>query len=70
MTYEVLVKYECLHIVTHYYTLEKTERLQDKNVVSIKLDKSCSDDVMWTKSTWAVEKVMDQSISVLVKSLL
>jgi hypothetical protein len=46
------------------------ERLQDKNVVSIKLDKSCSDDVMWTKSTWAVEKVMDQSISVLVKSLL
>jgi hypothetical protein len=48
------------------------KRLQDKKGVSIKLDKSYSDDVMWTKSTgaWVVEKVMDQSISLLVKSLL
>jgi hypothetical protein len=52
------------------YTLEKTERLQDKNRVSIKLDKSYCDDAMWTKSAGAcaVEKVIDQSISVLVKS--
>jgi hypothetical protein len=48
------------------------ERLQDKNRMSIKLDKSYSDDAMWTKSTgaWVAEKVMDQSISLLVKSLL
>ncbi len=54
------------------YTLEKMERLQDKKGVSIELDKSYSDDAMWTKSAgaWAAEKVMDQSISLLVKSLL
>lgn len=54
------------------YTLEKMERLQDKKGVSIMLDKSYSDNVMWTKTAraWAAEKVMDQSISLLVKSLL
>jgi hypothetical protein len=48
------------------------ERLQDKKGVSIKLDKSYGDDAMWTKlaGAWAAEKVMDQSISLFVKSLL